>query len=287
MVRLWHIQRPFGEGGIAVPQVVTDDGCRIRYSVRGDGPPLLMIPGWQESSRDWGWLLPLLARRFTCITVDQRGTGFSGRPWRPWSADRMADDAVTVLDALGLDRAHVLGYSLGGITAQEVAHRHPGRVDRLVLVETSPGVISVPPNPWMLVVKVRELLGKVSFLRRIGVGSAPVPLPPQPVKEGPRPPAPQSLHQLAASLTYAGVFELRNVRAPSLIVHGTADLLIPPVNARLTRRLIRGSRLELIEGVGHDSIYRRPREIAALVSGFLGEGARPASAPAAEGRAVA
>lgn len=254
-----------------MPDVV-NRGCRIHYEVVGSGPPLLLLPGWAGLRGDWGPVLPELARTYSCIVVDQRGTGESGRPAAFWSMETMASDARAVLDDLGIERTHVLGNSLGGIVAQEVAHRYPDHVASLILLETSPGIISRPPALLKLALKtVRNLFARAA--RRLGMNRLSqrlhlrrtVPVPPQ------------RLHQLLAVATYAGFFELRNVKAPALIIHGTEDLLIPFTNAQLMERWIANATLTKLDGATHDIISEFPERVIREISNFLAVQTQPRS----------
>lgn len=120
-------------------QVTASDGTRIAYKLSGrrDGEPLLMIHGLGADTRGWILQQRSLGSRFRLVLVDNRGVGRSGRPAGPYSIETMADDAVSVLDGLGIERAHVIGASMGGIIAQAVAVLHPERVRSLVLACTA------------------------------------------------------------------------------------------------------------------------------------------------------
>src|SRR5579859_5668790 len=120
---------------------------RIAYEARGAGEAVLFVHGLAYDRRGWGPLPDLLAEDFRVLLVDNRGVGESDAPPGPYTVEMLAADAVTVLDAEGLERAHVLGVSLGGFIAQEIALSYPERVDRLVLVSTSPGGPNQHPMP--------------------------------------------------------------------------------------------------------------------------------------------
>src|SRR3712207_5539058 len=110
------------------------DDVRIYYDDHGgDGPALLLVPGIPAISSDWFPFAERLAERFRVVVYDNRGSGRSDAPLGPYTVPQLARDAVAVLDALGIERAHVFGVSLGGMIAQELALGFPGRVERLVL----------------------------------------------------------------------------------------------------------------------------------------------------------
>ena len=115
------------------------NGIQLYYEEHGEGEPLLLIMGWGGNASTWHPQLPGLAERFRVIAFDNRGVGRSSAPQGPYSIPTMAGDALALLDALRLPRAHVFGISMGGMIAQELALGHPERVDALVLGCTSPG----------------------------------------------------------------------------------------------------------------------------------------------------
>jgi 3-oxoadipate enol-lactonase len=122
-----------------VPFTQAGDGTRIHYDVAGppDGEPLLLIQGLGADSRGWALQRRALSRRYRCILVDNRGVGRSDKPAGPYDLEVMASDAVAVLDDLGIDSAHVMDASMGGVISQILAARHPHRVRSLVLACTA------------------------------------------------------------------------------------------------------------------------------------------------------
>ena len=132
---------------------------RIAWERHGAGPPVLLIHGLGYAR--WGWepVLPALAQRFDVLLFDNRGIGDSDAPTGPYSAAAMAADARQVLDEAGVGRAHVVGTSLGGMVAQELALSYPDRVDHLVLACTTPGGPSAYPMPEATVRLMAEAVG--------------------------------------------------------------------------------------------------------------------------------
>jgi len=126
----------------------------LNYDMRGNGDPLVMIMGLGASSAAWDpRLLEELARSFTVVTFDNRGTGQSDKPDIPYSIEMFADDTAGLMDALGIARAHIFGVSMGGMIAQEFALRHAARVRTLTLgCTTAGGAHSVPPPPESLAI---------------------------------------------------------------------------------------------------------------------------------------
>ncbi len=251
----------------------------------GEGTPALLVMGLGVSATGWWRTVPVLAADRPVITFDNRGVGRSGRPPGPYSTPEMADDAIAVLDAAGVERAHVYGISLGGMIAQEVALRHPERVAGLVLGATIAGGRSaVMPDESTL----------AFFRRRAEMPAfeavwASVPYSYGPITRRERaqriaddleqrlrfPIEPEAYSaQLAASLGHDASDRLGEIRAPTLVIHGEADAMIAPANARVLADAIPGARLETWPHAGHIYPTDEP-EADRSVARFLAEEERP------------
>lgn len=120
-------------------------GVRLHAVTGGDGPPLLLLPGWPQTWYAWRLLMPALARDFRVVAIDPRGTGRSDKPADGYDTGTLADDAVALMAALGHDRFALLGHDVGMWTGYAVASDHPERVERLVLMEAHiPGLAASP-----------------------------------------------------------------------------------------------------------------------------------------------
>lgn len=124
-------------------RVTTDDGVELAVEVSGAGPGLVLVHGFGGAKEDFADHVPALARGHTVAVFDHRGHGESGRPADvgAYSFARLVLDTLAVADALGLDRFRLLGHSMGGMIARELALGHPQRVEALVLMDTSPGPV--------------------------------------------------------------------------------------------------------------------------------------------------
>ena len=257
--------------------IADSQGVRIAWEEHGDGPPLLLVQGLGYGR--WGWepVVPRLAERRRVIVFDNRGIGDSDRPQGPYTAAEMAGDALAVLDAAGVARADVLGASLGGAVAQELALRHAERLEKLVLVATMSGMTNMHPIP----AQTLQLMGEAATLEpavalRRFIENALEPEPDAAVVERlvelrtANPPDPVGWAAQAGIWTTFDVWdELPSIDLPTLVVQGEGDVVVDPRNAALLAERIPGAQLELVAG-GHLFFWNRPAEFAKLVLEFLG-----------------
>jgi pimeloyl-ACP methyl ester carboxylesterase len=242
----------------------------LYWESTGTGPAVLLIPGEGMTLQGWWSTVPVLARSFRVITFDNRDTGHSGRVMFPYTVGQMADDAVAVLDAAQERRAHVYGISLGGSVAQEMALRHPERVHGLVLGASTPGAPrAVLPSPVALTFFARAAMMGPEEAEWAAVpythAAATRRLHGHRIAENiaRRLTAPidtlTHLHQAAAIAAHSTCRRLAQVTAPTLVVHGEQDLIVPPANGRLLADRIPGARLCVWPDAGHLYIIDEPR----------------------------
>jgi pimeloyl-ACP methyl ester carboxylesterase len=253
------------------------EDARLAYDVDGSGEPLLLIQGLGYGRGGWGPAPSLLAQRFTVVTFDNRGFGGSEVTPGPYTTAQLARDALAVLDAAGIERAHVIGISLGGMIAQELVLAVPERVQKLVLCSTTPGGPDSVPMPEQTV----ALMGSQPHLdprdaMRLFVENALSPEPPAGLVDEivayrmANPPNAAGWYaQASAGAAHDALARLDDIRVPTLVVHGTADNVVDAGNAPLIAAMIPGARLELFDGVGHLLPWERPDEFVALVEEFL------------------
>jgi pimeloyl-ACP methyl ester carboxylesterase len=240
--------------------------------------PVLLMHGLGYTREGWGPLRERLARRYRVLSFDNRGIGESEIPPGPYSVEELAADAVGVLDEAGVERAHVVGASLGGFAAQALSAEWPGRVDRLVLACTSPGgadAFPLPEGTLQLMAEAPSLPPEVA-LRRLAENALASDAPAGLVDEifayrQAHPPDPAGwAAQAAAGAAWDADGRCEQIAAPTLVVTGSADRVVDPRNSDLLAARIPGARLEVIEGAGHVLFWERTEEFAALVEGFLG-----------------
>lgn len=251
---------------------------RCYYEVSGQGEPLVLVPGLGCTCRVWDAVRDDLSAHFTLICPDNRGLGQSVPKRQPHSLGDYSADLVELLDYLQLDRAHVMGLSLGGIIAQRFAMDHPERTDRLVLVSCAH---RFGPYLWEIAALVGQSLRYFPaklFTRTLEVlGGGPTYLDANPqaiddkVEEMARNPVPRTalarqLRCLAASNPKP---EDYRIAAPTLVVAGEHDALIPHCYARRMAGLIPGARFHLIHEAGHNPFNECPDKALPPIIGFL------------------
>ena len=238
---------------------VENQGARIYWDEQGEGEPVLMIMGLGYSSDMWHRTRPVLAVKYRTITLDNRGVGRSDVPPGPYPMALMAADAAAVLDAAGVEIAHVFGVSMGGMIAQEFALQYPGRVRSLILgCSAAGGPTAVRAEP-----AVADLLRARGFMNEEQAMEASVPYiydertPRQKIDEDfavRRPWFPKAegyFAQLQGIIAWESYSRLAHIKAPTLVIHGQCDRLVPPGNSQLIADRIPGAKLILIPNAGH------------------------------------
>jgi len=258
------------------------NGIDVYYRKYGSGEPLLLIMGLSGNADWWDPLfLQVLAERFHVVAFDNRGAGRSGKPPGPYSILQMAEDTAGLMDHLAWPSAHVLGMSMGGMIAQELALQCPDRVRKLVLLVTTCGgreqvtaapevlkILNMPLegiSPEAVARTTLYLLYPASFI------DANPEMMEEVVKNMLKAPiSPDSfLAQMMAITQWSDFQRLRDIRQETLIITGSEDILIPPENSRILAREIPHSRLMEFPGGGHGLIGQFPREAANAALEFL------------------
>jgi 3-oxoadipate enol-lactonase len=266
------------------------DGTWIAYEATGrrDRPPVLLLQGLGVDARGWALQRIPLGRRYRLLGVDNRGVGGSAGAPRPYSLEQMADDAVAVLDAEGVEAAHVIGASMGGVLAQILAVRHPHRVRSLVLACTAcrhhewrcelfqewadevlaggMGALGSDGLRWLIGPRLHRRFGLwLNLMARILLQAQPE----------------SFAAQVAAILDAVDElrFELANVVVPALVITGSQDLLTPVGDAEELTELLGRARLEELRGAGHALMVEAPNAFNRALLSFLAEvDARPVAA---------
>jgi fatty-acyl-CoA synthase len=272
---------------------VKANGVRLYYETSGAGRPLLLVQGLGYDHRPYFWLAEALKKDFRVVLFDNRGVGRSGVPPGPYSIEQMADDAAALLDRLGIEKASVLGVSLGGYIAQMLALRHPQRVERLII---GCSFFSGDPEKLMMPREAIDALtlreGTPEEIARRGLAVA--------FSKNFPPKHPDIFEQLVRwrvelPVTAAGYFaqlqagmgfevekRIGSVTGEVLILHGDLDGVVFVERGCELHEAVPGSKLEILEGCGHLFFIEQAEATARLVSTFVrGEHDRP-GAPAPE-----
>jgi 3-oxoadipate enol-lactonase len=255
------------------------DGLRLHYLRRGEGEALLLIQGMSGTHLSWGepFEAALAGAGLELITYDHRGVGHSTPVAQGFSITRLADDAAGLLDALGLDRVHVLGISMGGMVAQELAVRHPQRLRSLTLGCTYCGgpegrlageeVASGLAQALMSGDQERALRAGYEFNVSQAFAADTANYEPFRTMATALPvPVAVIMLQLQAIQGHDTSARLPGLEVPTLVIHGTEDRMLPFANGELIARLVPGARLERLEGVGHMFWWEQPEHSARLVA---------------------
>jgi pimeloyl-ACP methyl ester carboxylesterase len=254
---------------------VGDD--ELYYERSGAGEPLLLIMGMSGTHATWGEpFLDALREDFEIVVYDHRGMGRSGRTQPPFSIADLAGDAAALLDELGWDTAHVAGISMGGMVAQELALRHPGRVRTLTLGCTYAGgsgaSLTAPEVGMRLFESMQSgdreralrVAWEINVSERFGADEQQFAAFRRQALE-----VPANLPTIMAQIQAIGPHDtsgrLGDIAVPTLVVHGTDDQMLSYRNGEAIARAIPGARLEIMEGIGHLFFWEEPERSAALV----------------------
>jgi 3-oxoadipate enol-lactonase len=257
----------------------------LYYERAGSGEPLLAIMGMSGTHQTWGEpFRSALGRDFEMLVYDHRGMGRSSPAREPFTLAQLAQDASALLDAVGWPSAHVLGISMGGMVAQELALARPDRVRTLTLGATYAGGEGQALTPrqtmqrlgaawrsgdrraivrtfWEVNVSPAFVADEAAWARfQAAARAAPAPLE-------------VTMLQAQAIMGHDLSARLGEIVAPTLVVHGSEDAMLPVANAAPIAARIPGARLEILDGVGHLFFWERPQEAAALIAAHARAGA--------------
>jgi len=264
----------------------------LYYEEHGAGEPLLLIMGLAADSTAWMFQIPEFAAKYRTIVFDNRGVGRSSKPAGPYTIHEMADDAAGLLDVLHVPRAHVVGVSMGGMIAQELALRHPERVHGLVLACTYPepdadiernrrfsvqqlggsitegGGVQIDLkaiNPMDFLQQLLPMVFNQAFianelpkLLQVFSGALQYGFSMEAI-----------LGQVGAVMSHKATDRLGRITAPTLVITGDADRLIPPANSDILAKGIPGAKLVEIPGGSHGFNFETPEVFNRAVLEFL------------------
>lgn len=282
------------------------NGIWLHYRDEGEGEPLVLVMGFGAPLQGWDGQVPAFSRRFRVIRLDNRGVGRTDKPLGPYTSALLAEDVRALLDHLSIDSAHLVGLSMGGMVAMELAARHPSRVRSLVLAATTPAadarlrwtigsttarvtaaMMRAPGGVaerldagreeliriWLPLVFSAERGGEEEALLRRLIDEA--------FAEGFSPAG--TTGQLAACFAHDARIRLPKVCAPTLVLGGTEDAIFSPATFEELSKAIPGSTLELFDGAPHGLNMVEVAAFNDLVLRFLDRRFRP-PAPSPPGR---
>ncbi len=249
----------------------------VSYAVEGHGEPLVMIMGFSAGRAGWTAQVPFFKKHYQVVTFDNRGVGKSDKPPGPYSTKMMADDTVRLMDHLGIEKAHIMGASMGGMIAQELAINYPERVHKLVLACTyacQDGASGDTPQQAKLATLPPEkvtgamiglALNRPIYRYTFGlIGMLQARLMGRSARQG-------IAGQMEACRTHDTLERLGRITAPTLVIVGTADRIIAPVSSEIIAGRVPGSRLVKIEGGSHSFPMEMKKRFNAKVLEFLRE----------------
>jgi 3-oxoadipate enol-lactonase len=252
------------------------NGIDIRYDVQGNGPWLILLHSLATDHTLWDDQMAVLSSRFRVLRFDSRGHGGSSAPAAPYDLPMMAADALGVMDALGVERAHLCGISKGGMVAQHVALAAPERVERLVLASTTSGYPAEARTLWA---------DRISMVRAQGIESLVLPTLERWFTAPYRETHPQVMARIGALIRatpldgYVGACQaiaaldttdrLPQVRCPTLVIVGAADAGTPPGMGRKIVEQIPGARFESIAEASHLCNVEQAATFNRLLTEFL------------------
>lgn len=249
------------------------------YQEDGHCEPVFWIHGLGIDHRIWALQIPLFSRHFRCLAFDNRDAGQSDRSPGSYTIQTIADDAIRLMDALAIDQAHIVGISMGGAVAQELAIAYPTRVKRLVLVSTytstdrrgtdilnsfalmrarfSREEYARATSPWVFTYEDYRIPGLAeSVITRF-------------LEDPYFLPSDVYARQIEAARSHFTEDRLSQITAPTLIVAGDEDLMTPMRFSRTLHERIPGAKLEVIRGGGHALVITHAEEFNRIVLSFL------------------
>jgi pimeloyl-ACP methyl ester carboxylesterase len=263
---------------VAAPgaRTVFTNGIDLAYSERGSGEPLVLIMGLGADRTAWELHVQAFEKRYRCFVVDNRGSGASSKPAGPYSTAQMADDYAGLIRSLGAGRVRVVGISMGGAIAQELALRHPELVERMVLVSTWSRCDDYTREVFRHFSRMRAAASSEEFAQLLQLWiwtPAYLNAHLDELREERRQPATMPQHafgaQCAACIGHDANERLGQITVPTLITAGDRDIFTPLAFAEQLHEHIRGGQLKVFPGTGHAHHWEVLDDFNALTTEWL------------------
>jgi pimeloyl-ACP methyl ester carboxylesterase len=262
-----------------MPKIQTGE-IELYYEEHGTGAPLVLIPGFSNGLWIWFKQIPALSEKFRVITFDPRGIARSAAPDEPISIRLIADDVAALLRGLGLGRAHILGASFGGFVAQEFALAYPQLTETLILCCTSfggPNHVPPPLSTLQAIASTKGLNTEDRVRENLLLAFSPAYLDENPqevqrviaLRAANQVPENAYQHQLQAAFVFNTEARVAEIKAPTLVLTGTEDIIVPFSNSQNLAARIPGAQLRLIEGGSHTFFIERADEFNQAVIEFI------------------
>ncbi len=255
-----------------MPVVLREDGAQIAWEATGSGPAVLLIMGLAYPAASWFRQVPTLAEQHRVITVDNRGAGDTGdAPGAPYTVELMAADCLAVLDAAGEEQAHLVGISMGGLMAQEIALTHPERVLSLSLLATHPGMAHGIWDPEVFALLQSRATMTPEESREASIPFNYATTTPRDVIEqdwsvrAKGTAGPVGYAAQGGTALWSGYDRLPGLSVRTLVVHGAADRLVALANAQKIAAAVSGARLVVIPDANHVLTTDQPEAVNALL----------------------
>jgi 3-oxoadipate enol-lactonase len=265
------------ERGKSMPKVQAN-GLTINYEIHGTGEPLLLVNGLADDLSSWASQVEPFSRRYQVIIFDNRGIGETDKPAGGYTTAEMAADAVSLLGALNIPRAHVVGVSMGGMIAQEIALRYPERVNKLLLCCTCSEASEANKRLYRIWQETAPTLGLPQMMKEVLLWCFTPEFfqeHPQAAREteealtGISQPVEAYLSQLYSIQEHNATSRLGGISAPTLVLGAPNDLIFPPFQSRQLHEGIPGSTLRFTEHGGHAFLWEAADKFNQAVLEFL------------------
>lgn len=251
----------------------------LYYEIHGEGPPLLCLSGFTADHLSWTTVLERFKKHFQVILIDNRGIGSSEVPEYPYTIEMMAADTLALMDALDLEKVHLMGHSMGGMIAMSIVMDNPERVEKLLLCHSIEKTTTVARLTFDF---IHRLLASGLTMKQVFPALVPwlfsnnyldMPGNLEMIFELNRKHAEMSYDGFKNQLNAISAFDARallgRIRVPTFIIAGENDLITPPGYSRIMKRVIPGAQLSIIPAVGHMGHIEKPELFSEIALGFL------------------
>ena len=258
----------------------------IYYEIHGppEAPPLVLIGGWASYRWIWFRQIPTFKKKYRCVVFDNRGAGRSSKPDYPYTIEMFAKDTIGLMDVLEIKSAHILGISMGGLIAQQIAISYPERVRGLIIVSSHFGgpnqirmddrtmaLLVALPTETISIEQAREMRYRATFSPQFLQENRSVIEQIDGWAEKYPTPLYAQVNQSAATSAFNAETELKQIIAPTLILHGDQDKAVPTENGKLIAERIPKSKLVVLKGASHFCIIEKHEEFNNEVMNFIDE----------------